>query len=731
MNTRLTRIVLSFIVAAAACSKGSSQTPAPAPAPTAQAPSNPRPAAPPAQQPAPVQVVTPAQAIADTIQPGRFDTGKMWTFENAPLDYFQEAYGFRPTPEWLKRVRMAALRLPNCSASFVSANGLVMSNHHCAREAASAVTRPGEDLLTNGFYAAKMEDERKAPDIYVDQLVEIRDITQEVALAEGADDEAQIEAQQEKIHQVEERISNETKLRCEATSLYHGGKYSLYCYRRFEDLRLVFVPETQTAYFGGDPDNFTYPRYDLDVSFFRVYENGQPFKSGDYLPFSPAGAKEGDVTFVIGNPGETSRLETVAQLEYKRDVQYPSTLQLLGSRADLLEAFMKKHPDRKPDLINDYFSITNSQKAITGELAGLRTPELMGRKVAFERKFQKAVAAKPEMASKYGSVWQEIADIRAKIRKISPELNALNQGGSLRSKTFETALNLLQLAAATARAPDSVVNQIRSEILATKVDKELDAEVMAAQLADAKAALGANDPWVSQALANRTPAEAAKAIIAGSAVPDSVKRAALVGNPAGIGTSADPAIALMRAALPRLQQAYQQYSQLTSQEQVRTGKLARALFDVYGTTIPPDATFTLRIADGMVQGYSYNGTKAPWHTTFYGMLDRYYSNLGSEDWALAKRWQNPPAAFDLKTPLDMVSTNDIIGGNSGSPMIDKQGRIVGLVFDGNIESLPGDFIFTTETNRTVSVHSQAIINALRDVYGARRITDELGATATR
>jgi hypothetical protein len=255
--------------------------------------------------------------------------------------------------------------------------------------------------------------------------------------------------------------------------------------------------------------------------------------------------------------------------------------------------------------------------------------------------------------------------------------------------------------------------------------------MLAAQLDDARFLLGPGDPWVSRALSGRTPLEAAKAVIDGSWIPDSAKRAAIIANPASIASSTDPAIQLVRALLPRLQQSYQQYQQLTGQEELRTAKLARALFDVFGTTIPPDATFTLRIADGVVQGYDYNGTRAPWFTTFYGMYDRYYSNPGSPDWALPKRWQTPPAGFDLKTPLDLVTTNDIIGGNSGSPMIDKQGRLVGLIFDGNIESLPGDFIYTTETNRAVAVHSQAIITALRDIYGAKRIVDELTATIVR
>ncbi|MBI4500340.1 MAG: S46 family peptidase [Gemmatimonadetes bacterium] len=729
MNPRLLQSTALWILLIVAPACGPKPRQAPAPVPAAATPARAPIPQPPAQAPA----VAAAPTVPDSIQPGRFDTGKMWTFENPPLAYFQEAYGFTPSEPWLKRVRLSALRLPNCSASFVSPNGLVMSNHHCAREAATAVAKPGENLIDNGFYAAKPEDERKAPDIWVDQLVEIRDVTQEVASAgEGQVEDAQAEARQNKINEIEERVSSETGLKCDATSLYHGGKYSLYCYRRYDDIRLVFVPEVQVAYFGGDPDNFTYPRYDLDVSFFRVYDkNGQPLKSENFLPWSPAGAREGDAVFVIGNPGSTSRLETVAQLEYKRDVQYPFNLRLLGSRAEILAKYMKQHPEKKSEIENDYFSLTNSQKAITGELQGLRTPALMARKVAFERNFKKAVAAKPDLQAKYGTLWNEIADLRTQIRKVAPALNALNQGGLLRSKTLEIALGMIQVAGAAGRAPDSVINAKKGELLQEKVDRELDAQVLGAQLEDAVQLLGASDSWVSRALAGRSPQDAARAIADGSALPDSAKRAALLADPQAIGASNDPAIQLMRSALPRLQQTFGQYQQLTAQEQNRTGRLARALFDVYGTAIAPDATFTLRLADGVVQGYDYNGTRAPWFTTFYGMYDRYFSNPGSQDWALPKRWQAPPAGFDLKTPLDIVTTNDIIGGNSGSPMVDQQGRIVGLIFDGNIESLPGDFIYTTESNRAVAVHSQAIVSALRDVYSAKRIVDELTATIAR
>jgi len=710
---RLTALVPLFAVAACASHGPAAPTPAAVPA-------------------APTPVATPAPAppaIDTTVQPGRFDMGKMWTFENPPLDYFKAEYGFTPSQDWLVHVRLAALRLPNSTASFVSANGLVMSNHHCARESATAVSRPGEDLLTNGFYAERLTDERRVPDLYVDELVALHDVTAEVQAAEaGGQSEAdRIAARDRKIREVEGRESATARLRCEVTTLYHGGRYSLYCYRRYSDVRLVFVPEKAIGYFGGDYDNFTYPRYDLDVSFFRVYDDsGAPLHPEAYFSWSESGAHEGDPVFVIGNPGSTSRLLTQAQLEYRRDRQYPFLLHLLGSRLQILGAYMNEHPETRPRLINDYFEISNTLKAFTGEEEGLRNATLFARKVAFERNFKRAVMANPALHDQYGGLWDQIAALRTQIAELAPAVNALNQGGLLRSQTLATALSLIRYAEAAAQgAPDSALSDMRTSVTSARIDPVLDARILGAQLEDASQLLGPGDPWVAEALSGRSPQAAAEAIVGGSLVPDSARRAGALAQPGDVATSTDPAIRLMRDLLPRLRQVFGRYRPMQEEEEAHTGELARALFAVYGTTIAPDATFTLRIADGVVRGYDYNGTQAPAFTTFYGLYDRHASNPGSEDWALPPRWQTPPPALVLGTPLDMVATNDIIGGNSGSPVVDKAGRLVGLVFDGNIESLPGEFIYAAETGRTVAVHSAAILEALRHVYGARRLVDEI------
>lgn len=691
---------------------------------------------------APVEpVATPMAARVDTVvveatpeieplEPGRFDMGKMWTFENAPIDYFQEAYGFRPTADWLAHARLASLRLPNCTASFVSADGLVMSNHHCAREPASDVTREGEDLLTNGFYAASLDEERRVPDLWLDQLVETQDITEliESAVDDQAPEAAQVRARDARVGFVEDSASTALGLRCSATALYQGGKYSLYCFKRFEDVRLVFVPELQIGYFGGDYDNFTYPRYVLDVSFFRVYdENGEPYHPAEYYGWSTTGAQAGDAVFVIGNPGSTERLSTVAQLESDRDFREPFTVRLLETRTDILAQYMEHHPETRPQYINQWFGWMNSLKLYRGRLKALQDPTVMGRKLGFENQFRKAVQGDPVLAARYGTLWDEIAGIRDQMAEVYPTLLALNFSGSTRSQTLATASEMVQYAQAVLRGvPDSLTGPYRDQILEREIDARLDRHLIEAQIEDVASVLGDDDPFVVEALGESSESDAAMGMIDGSPwVSDVDARRALLDSPSAVLQSDNLAISLVRDALPRLATAAQTFQRLSNAEEVRSARLARALFEVYRTSLPPDATFTLRIADGVVENYEYNGTLAPVSTTFYGMYDRHYSHEGMSEWALPDRWLNPPADFDMSTPLNMVSTNDITGGNSGSPVINRDLEIVGLIFDSNIEGLSGDFIYTDEVARSVSVRSEAIAEALEHIYGAERIAQEL------
>jgi hypothetical protein len=704
---------------AAACATGTS-------APTTAA----APAVAPAVAPAAPEVAVETAEGVVALEPGRFDMGKMWTFENPPLDYFEEAYKFRPTQQWLDSVRLAALRIPGCTASFVSDQGLVATNHHCARGATTAVTREGEDLLDDGFYAATLADERPAENMWADQLVRMEDVTELIARAADPTASAadQVQALEARSEAVGDSASTAHALQCSVTPFYQGARYSLYCYKRYTDVRLVMAPELQIGYFGGDADNFTYPRYNLDFSFFRVYdEDGKPLKPASHFTWSQHGPKEGDVTFVIGNPGSTERLSTFAQFEFKRDLEDPFIARLLRTRTDILSMFMDHHPDMRQRYINQWFGWMNSLKLYDGRVKALNDPEIMGRKLGFEQKFRQAVERKPELNRQYGSLWDEIAELRAQMREVYPTMMALTMGGSVRSQTLSTAAQMLQYAQASmGGAPDSMLQQIRRSIERREINPDLDAHMLEAQIGDVIWLLGDADPWVLQALGGKTPAEAATAIVQGCmACTDPATRTGYLDDPSRIMNAQDLAFTLVRDAMSRAQQAGMRYQQLSDQEQTRNTRLARALFDVYGNTLPPDATFTLRIADGVVEGYDYNGTKAPAWTTFYGMYDRWAGHNGEGEWALPERWQNPPPDFDMSTPFDMAHTNDTVGGNSGSAVINPSLEIMGLLFDGNIESLSGDFIYTTEQARSVSALSVAILEALRHVYHADRLVAEL------
>ncbi|MBL0176054.1 MAG: S46 family peptidase [Ignavibacteria bacterium] len=681
------------------------------------------------------------KATLDTVKAGRFDGGKMWTFDDPPVEYFQQAYGFRPDQKWLDDVRMAALRYSGCSASFVSADGLVMTNHHCVRGNLPAVQKDGEKLLENGFYAATLEDERKIPNASLDQLVEIRDVTKDVlaAMDAAATDKDKVDARQKKIADIEKTVGDQTKLRAQVVTLYNGGKFALYLYKRYGDVRLVFAPELQAAHFGGEYDNFTYPRYAFDCAFLRIYdENGKPLKTEHFYPWSANGAEENELVFVIGNPGRTSRLSTTEQLEYNRDIAYPFTYKMLRERVDLLTEYMNRNPQKKEILYPQILGVANGMKSFQGRLSGLRDDLLVQRRRAFDRSFRAEVEKRADLKARYGHVWDEIADGRAKMRELAKDNFGLRVGGTGVAEHFSRAFALVQLAREAGKPEAERLEQFKADRMQrmrgmltrySVIDAGLDELTLAKQLETMTAWLGTGDPIVQYALQGSAPAQAAKRLISQSVLNDSVKFNELAkDDAAGSAASQDPFIVMARMALPRAEKLGQATREISQRDQVNATLLGRALYDVYGTSIPPDATFTLRIADGLVKGYEYNGTKAPPFTTLYGLFDRNKSYPNDEQWMLTPRWKQAEKAMDLGTRYNFSSTNDIIGGNSGSPMINKQKQVVGLIFDGNMESLPGDFIFAEDAgNRTVSVHSSGILAGLEHVYKALRVASELRA----
>ncbi|HLN54735.1 MAG TPA: S46 family peptidase [Bacteroidales bacterium] len=663
------------------------------------------------------------------VEAGLYDMGKMWTFDYPPADYFKATYNFNADQKWFEEARLSSLRFADyCSASFVSADGLVMTNHHCARESGVAAQRKGENVLENGFYAAKLGDERKVEGLFVDQLVMIEDITDKVskAVSSAGNDMARISAIQMALASVKQEYSKKAEwagLELETVRFYNGGKYSMYGFKRYKDVRLVFMPEEQMAYFGGDYDNFTYPRYDLDCSFFRVYDEGKPLKTEHFFKYNVNGASEGDAVFVIGNPGSTSRMSTVSDLEFYRDKQLPFTIDVLSNVSSMYKEYNKKA--KSDSLENLIFSLENSLKVYRGELEGLKDPCTLARKGAFHTKFRNDVMNNPLLA-KDTVIWNEIAMANAVRKNIFDEVSILNAGSSfVTGQLMQYALGVVNLAA---EYPDTAGSgEIRAVLSAPSDPEELstEPELLAMYLKEAADKLGPEHPFVAAALKGKTPENAASEIISGTRMADQKFRMSLLSmDSAAIWNVNDPLLDLARIAYTRGNQIALVYQGNEAKLSASRARLGEMLFETYGTQIPPDATFSLRINDGVVKGYEYNGTIAPVNTTFYGLYDRYYSFKKEFPYNLPSKWEKPPAQI-LNTPLDFISTNDIIGGNSGSPMINKNLEIVGLAFDGNIESLLGSYIFIPEENRAIGVHSAGIITALKHVYKAKRLVSEL------
>ncbi len=671
-----------------------------------------------------------AQAVfnADTVKAGTFDNGKMWTFDFPPVDYWEKTYGFKPSQQWLDNVRLSALRFASwCSASFVSPNGLVMTNHHCSRDVATKVQKAAENFTENGFIAAKLTDERRVDDLFVDQLIKMEDITTRVqqAMDQGQTDPEQAQRREGEFAAIKKEYADKEGwkgLEIQTVTFYNGGRYSLYGFKRYKDVRLVLMPELQLGYYGGDNDNFTYPRYCLDFTFWRVYDdNGQPLKTANFFKFNPNGVKEGEPTFVVGNPGRTSRQWTVADLEYSRDISIPG--QLLGFRNN--SAALKKYNEtaKSDSILNEIFGLENTIKARAGALEAVQDPYIIARRRAFENQFKSAASAK--FGSDKLAVWSNIEATRAEFRKVAPAAIALQ----FASEGLQLAQNLILLGDAQRFGiQPPMMDRLKKAVMEAQkpVSNALEQDLLRADITEILTIMGAEDPVVKQQLAGRTADQWAADIASNSKLYDPVFRADLIQKGGNIGQTNDPAIQLVAGFMPSFLAANQKLPQLNAALTAQRSRLARMMYDIYGTTIPPDATFSLRISDGLVKGYDYNGTKAPAMTNFYGLYELNNSFGQNSEWKLPARWlaakQTPEF---LKTPLNFVSTNDIIGGNSGSPMINKNGEAIGLIFDGNIESLSGDYIYLPEFNRTVSVHAGGIMAALKHVYKAKRIAAEL------
>lgn len=670
----------------------------------------------------------------DTVKAQKFDTGKMWTFDYPPTEYWKQAYGFSPSQEWLDKARLASIRFASwCSSSFVSGDGLVMTNHHCVDQVLGAFQKPGEDIAKTGFFAATLADERKIPNLYVDQLIKIDDVTKPMIEAVNAAKtlDEKLKAKNDKQKELVEKYKAENPgMKFQVVQLYNGGKYSMYVYKTYKDVRAVYMNERDMGLYGGDPDNFTYPRYDADFAFVRVYDdNGQPLKTDNFFKFSQTGPKSGEPLFVTGNPGTTYRLKTVAQLEYFRDITYAVQVSALKGNLRILFDLAKIYPDKADQYNNQAFFIGNSAKSLGGALDGLREPEFIARKKDFEKKFKEAVFANPELKNKYGHLWDGIAGTRSEMRKFGLEAIAYGQGlDRLLDQYFKIGRDIYNLAKKGAMPQGDELDAQLKKIFPEGFDKIYQDKLLGLRVDILEMTLGKNNELLKKVFGGRNGAEAVKYILTNSSIvtKDKLKEFAQKGSEAVLSSN-DPFITFVRETADKLSAMQKKAFEINKTEVSMEEELGQALFAVYGTSIPPDATFTLRIADGVMQGYEYNGTLAPEYTTFYGLYDRYYGHKKQYPWDLPERWAKPSKDLDMSASYNFVSTNDIIGGNSGSPIVNKNLEVVGAVFDGNMESLPGNFIFDTKANRTVSVSSAGILQILSNITNAKRIADELKA----
>jgi hypothetical protein len=662
----------------------------------------------------------------------------MWLFTNPPRKILKAKYGFDPTDQWLEHVQKASVRFNDGgSGSFVSADGLVMTNHHVGLRSLQKLSSKTKDYVKDGFYAKTRAEEAKTVDLELNVLMSIEDVTARVkaAVKPNMSSEEAFKARKAEIARIEEESEKKTTLQSDVITLYQGGQYHLYRFKRYTDVRLVFAPEQQIAFYGGDPDNFEYPRYDLDVCFFRVYENGKPVKVPHYLKWSKGGAADDELVFVSGHPGRTDRLNTVAELEYLRDLGYPFLLQRLYRWEVLMGAYSQRSAENARKSKDFYFSVQNSRKARDGGLAGLLDPELMAKKKEEERKLRKAVESSSELKDA-GSAWDRVAEAQKVRAAHIHEYITLEGGAGFNSSLFGIARTLVRSAEERTKE-----NSKRLEEYTESKKKQLELKLFSRQpiyedyeelkLADSltflSEQLGSGHKLVKAVLNGKSPRERAAELIAGTKLKDVKLRKKLYeGGKEGVADSSDPMIALAKL-VDKDSRAVRKIFENQVEEVSRQAydQIAKAKFAVEGTDTYPDATFTLRLAFGVVKGYEESGKQVPFETTFAGLYERTKEHDNKFPFNLPQRWLERKDQLDLKTPMNFVCTADIIGGNSGSPVINKNAEVVGLIFDGNIQSLVLDFAYTEKQARALAVHSEGIVHALRKVYDANDLADEL------
>jgi hypothetical protein len=658
----------------------------------------------------------------------------MWTYDNLPLKQLAEKYNFHPTQAWLDHLRLSSVRLNDGgSGSFVSPDGLLLTNHHVARGQLQKASSAEHDYLANGFYAATQADEMKTPDLEINVLVGMENITSRVqGAAQGAANEGDaLKAREKEMAAIAKESKEKTGLRSDIVTLYNGGEYWLYTYKVYTDVRLVFAPEQQAAFFGGDPDNFTYPRYDLDMALFRVYENGKPIHPANYLKWSANGAGPNELVFVSGHPGATSRQETLSQIELGRDAQIPAVIEYLSRRIAAAQQYGAQGKEQARQVGSTIFGLQNSLKVYVGRADALAGKAVLAKKQAEEADFRARIAANPEWQKQYGGIWEQIARLEEQVRP-TVQTSVFRRADS---RLFSIALSIVQYVTEIQkpdgeRLPqfhDAGLESLKMQLFSpAAIYPETEKLFLAAGLKLGVEKLGKDDPFLNAILQGGDVDQTSAALVNGTRLADPAVRKALIeGGVAAVNASNDPMIVAARRVDPVLREARKKNLAISSQLIPLGEKLGAARFLAYGKEAYPDATFTLRLSYGTVSGYPYNGTVAPPFTTFWGLYDRAASFSNQAPFNLTPREEAARDQIALSTPFNFASSNDIIGGNSGSPVVNRAGELVGLIFDGNIESLAGDYVYEGEHNRAVAVHSAGMIEGLRKIYHADALADEL------
>lgn len=661
----------------------------------------------------------------------------MWTFDNPPLKQWKERYNFEPTQEWLDHLRLASVRIEGGSGSFVSPDGLIITNQHVAGGQLAKLSTKDKDLIKNGFYARTQAEELKTPDMEANVLMSFENVTERVqtAVKQGATDKEASEQRRAAITAIEKESTEKTGLRSDVISLYNGGEYWLYRFKKYTDIRLVFAPEEQIAFFGGDYDNFTYPRYCLDITILRAYENGQPAKTPHFFKWSETGPTDGEFVIASGNPGSTARLLTVAQLKYQRDFGNPLQKQVWASRLAALENYAKRGAEQERQASGAIRSLNNSLKRLTGQQDGLMNPRMFARKETEEKNLKEGLAKKPELEKEYAPAWAQIekayADLPQMAKRIAFSNLSPSRLGSIASALVRYSEEIKKPSGG--RYPefsDSRLESFKFNLLSTApFYPEMEEAALTAWLEEGVKTLGANDPFIKAAIGDAEPLEVVKRAINETKLKDVAERKALLeGGADAILKSTDPMITLARRIEPIIRELRAWNEEKITSVETRAGeKIAKARFTVYGRTIPPDANTNLRITYGKAKGYEEDTTLVPFKTTFYGLFDRAESFGEKSPYDLPVRWHDGREKLNLSTPFNFVYSADTIGGMSGSPVVNRNAEFVGINFDSNIQKLSNRYWYIEEEegSRAIAVHSAGILEALRKLYDAGDLAKEL------